>query len=145
MESTLSYSVIAPKQPGNLVIFRFTLDGRLIGIEFNPDATIHFKNKVGSYLPETYTHLRSMEVYKGCEITCTNDIDTSFAAFWTAYNYKVGNKVRVARKWQELPETDRLLALGFIRRYRNWCDRKKIEYCYPETYLNQRRWENHID
>lgn len=145
MESILKYAVTAPKQPGNIVIFRFALDGRLVGLDFNPDATIHFKQKVGANLPDSYAHLRSMDVYKGCEITCVDDTDTSFAGFWNAYNYKVGNKTRVAKKWQELPQEDRLLAIGFIRRYRNWCDRKKIEYCYPETYLNQRRWENLID
>ncbi len=145
MEETLKYAVTAPKQPGNLVTFEFSLEDRLIGISFNHDASIHFKEKVGVNLPATTWDLKTMEAYKGCEILLVTKLDLSFAAFWENYNYKVGNKSRVLKKWNEMPNGDRILALGFIRRYKNWSDRKKIEHCYPETYLNQRRWENHID
>jgi hypothetical protein len=96
-------------------------------------------------MPVTKNYLFTNPVFTGCDIKQINEIDTSFNAFWNTYDYKVGNKNRVAKKWNELPDDDRILALGFIRRYRNWCDRKKIEYCYPETYLNQRRWENLIE
>jgi hypothetical protein len=146
MEGTLKYAVVAPKHPGNLVTFEFALDDKLIGITFNPDATDAFKLKAAANLPLLRRVLFDKGgPYEGCEVKQLTIVDLTFNAFWNQYNYKMGNKARVCKKWDELPEEDRIQALAFIRRYKNWCDRKKIEYCFPETYLNQRRWENLID
>ena len=78
----------------------------------------------------------------GCEIKIVSRIDVSFEAFWNAYAYKVGNKSRVQKKWNLLPEKERILAIGAIARYKRFAESKRIERVYPETYLDQRRWEN---
>lgn len=78
----------------------------------------------------------------GCEIKEISQIDTSFANFWDTYAYKVGNKARVQKKWNLLPEKERILAIGAIARYRRFAEGKRIERVYPETYIDQRRWEN---
>lgn len=144
MEQTIKYAVTAPKRPGSLVTFEYDLEGKLVSVRFNPDAAQSFKLLIGSNLPVQRDWLKA-EVFAGCEIKQINDLDISFSAFWESYGYKLGHKARVAKKWGQLTNEDKIQALGFIRRYRNFCDRKKIELCYPETYLNQRRWENQID
>lgn len=58
------------------------------------------------------------------------------------YGYKVGNKPRVQKKWNALPEGERILALGAIPKYKRFAEGKHIDLVYPETYIDQRRWEN---
>ena len=144
MEQTIKYAVTAPKRPGSLVTFEYTLTDQLVSIRFNPDATPGFKQAI---LLDAPLHVKDLngKTFEGCEINKVNDVDTTFKTFWETYGYKVGNRSRVEKRWNELLQDDQILALSFIRRYRNWCERKKIEQCYPETYLNQRRWENLID
>ena len=78
----------------------------------------------------------------GCEIKIVSTIDVSFEAFWNTYAYKVGNKSRVQKKWNLLPEKERILAIGAIARYKRFAESKRIERVYPETYIDQHRWEN---
>lgn len=78
----------------------------------------------------------------GCKIEDVTNADYSFERFWSLYGYKVGNKARVAKKWNALEEGERILALGAIPKYKRFAEVKKIELVYPETYIDQRRWEN---
>jgi hypothetical protein len=78
----------------------------------------------------------------GCKIVDVTNADYSFWRFWALYDYKVGNKARVMKKWTLLPEGDRILALGAIPRYKRFAEGKHIDRVYPETYIDQRRWEN---
>lgn len=72
---------------------------------------------------------------------CTTQ-DLSFEKFWNAYGYKVGNKATVEKKWNALKEEDRLLALQGISRQRRHSESHKTDMPYPQTYIDQRRWEN---
>lgn len=78
----------------------------------------------------------------GCIVKQIEDAAPTFERFWNAYGYKVGNKARVQKKWEKLPEGERVLAMAAIPRYRRFAEGKKIELAYPETYIDQRRWEN---
>ena len=78
----------------------------------------------------------------GVKIEDVTNADYGFERFWGLYDYKVGNKARVAKKWNALPEGERILALAAIPRYRRFAEQKKIDRVYPETYIDQRRWEN---
>ncbi len=78
----------------------------------------------------------------GCKVQDVSNADYSFERFWNLYGYKVGNKDRVKKKWDRLPEGEKILALGSIPRYRRFTESKHIEMTYPETYIDQRRWEN---
>lgn len=49
---------------------------------------------------------------------------------------------RVQKKWDRLPEGEKILALAAIPKYRRFYESKHIELAYPETYIDQRRWEN---
>ena len=69
--------------------------------------------------------------------------DLSFDYFWETYDYKVGNKPRTKKLWDKLPESDKLKAIETIAPYRYYlATRPTMEQLYPETYLNQRRFES---
>jgi len=78
----------------------------------------------------------------GCKVEDLSNADLSFERFWNLYGYKVGAKDRVKKKWERLPEGEKILALGSIPRYRRFTEQKHIDMTYPETYIDQRRWEN---
>jgi hypothetical protein len=84
-----------------------------------------------------------MWVKAGCEVRDISRIDLSFEKFWEVYGNKVGNKKGCEKKWNALEAHDRLLAIGVIPRMQRYYIEKRIDNMpYPETFLNQRRWEN---
>ncbi len=69
--------------------------------------------------------------------------DISFAAFWNAYNYKVGNKTRAEKLWNLLSDVQKMQVLIRIKAYNVFLMAHPAqERLYPETFLFQRRWEN---
>lgn len=143
MDQYLTYTLIAPKRPGNVVAFTFFLDGKFRGMFFNENADANFIKKICDNVPLDKSTLQS-KVFEGCIIRELSDINTSFGHFWNEYEVKVGNKRRVESKWNALSQDDRIMALSHIRRYRQYCQKKGIEMCYPETYINGRRWEDQL-
>lgn len=77
-----------------------------------------------------------------CLVKDVTTTDLSFTRFWDCYAYKVGNKVTVEKKWNALKAEDRLLALQGISRQRRHSESKHTDMPYPQTYIDQRRWEN---
>jgi hypothetical protein len=69
--------------------------------------------------------------------------DVTFASFYNAYGYKVGNKKRAEAEWNKLSPEDKVRCLQGVRRYNVWiAQRRSQEKLYPETFLSQSRWEN---
>lgn len=69
--------------------------------------------------------------------------DLSFNAFWDSYGYKVGKKDKVEQLWKSLSEADKIACLKAVPKYNRWIASKtSMEKAYPQTFLNQRRWEN---
>jgi hypothetical protein len=69
--------------------------------------------------------------------------DASFKAFWELFAYKVGNKSKVERLWNAMSEAEKSQALLKIPKYKySLAQSNNREQAYPETWLNQRRWEN---
>ena len=68
--------------------------------------------------------------------------DLSFEAFWTRYGYKVGDKKKATKLWNEMKPESRALALSKIERYKKFAENANIALVYPERYLSQRRFEN---
>lgn len=142
METNLKiYSITVPAFPGSVAIVYYDLEGALVRVDFNSDAVDKFRTRFGMGLPVRENILQS-DYWQGCQIKDISAIDLSFEKFWSVYDYKIGNKPRVAKLWEKLSKEERILALGFIRRMRVFYQTKKIDVPYPETYLNQRRWEN---
>ncbi len=71
------------------------------------------------------------------------DQDLSFDNFWQTYAYKVGNKKRAERLWNALSKANKAKALDYLTRYETFLlQNPSISKLYPETYLNQQRWNN---
>lgn len=78
-------------------------------------------------------------------VSDTTCLDLSFAYFWNTYAYKVGNKATVEKKWNALKPEDRLLALRGITLQRRHSESHRTDMPYPQTYIDQRRWENEFN
>ncbi|MAX81731.1 MAG: hypothetical protein CL843_16335 [Crocinitomicaceae bacterium] len=68
--------------------------------------------------------------------------DLSFDNFWNTYDYKYGNKRRAIKLWEKLSQANKIAALAWITKYENNLRKSGHGKMYPETYLNQMRWEN---
>ena len=69
--------------------------------------------------------------------------DLSFERFWLEYDHKVGKKERVKKKWDAMPDEEKVKALKHIKKYAYFlASRPTIEKKYPETYLNTAEWNN---
>lgn len=90
--------------------------------------------------------------YKRLEIWKTSDPtkfkveevepDLSFSHFWDEFAHKTGNKGRAIKLWDKMNEVNRIAALNHIPIYDQELLKKPGQLkLYPETYLNQRRWD----
>lgn len=156
-----TYSIVHPGSPGCVCVAVYELpwvdgEGRLIAqlrqVTFNERSTYGFINPVLLRLPSVvqYSECRLPVEFgrltaERCTVRDTTKQDLSFVHFWTAYGYKVGNKATAEKKWNALKPEDRLLALQGIARQRRHSESHRTDMPYPETYINQRRWENEFN
>lgn len=69
--------------------------------------------------------------------------DLSFENFWNVFDNKVGNKARTLKKWEKMKKSERAAALAYLPKYESHlATNPGISKLYPETYLNQQRWNN---
>jgi hypothetical protein len=69
--------------------------------------------------------------------------DLSFDSFWKKYNHKVGNKRRAMKLWDLLSDDQKAAAIAYLRVYDTYLAMNNgMAKLYPETYLNQERWNN---
>ena len=66
-----------------------------------------------------------------------------FKIFWDIYDKKVGNKTKIKRKWDKLQPEIQKRAIEHIRLYVLSTPDKQFRL-NPETYLNNRGWNNEI-
>ncbi len=131
------------KRNNATITFEYTEKGLLKSIVFdnvNQDQMIW----VGEHLPQ---HLEIMKLWeqKFSNIFTFSKIaeDLSFDAFWNQYAYKVGNKTRARKLWEKLKEQEKSAVMKSIGRYENFLrNHPGMGKAYPETFLNQKRWEN---
>ncbi len=135
------YILKSPALKGELI---FTYDENGIIKEFIKAADLTDKQLawLNHHFPVTMELLKQQ--IKGTKSTLTKvDPDLSFDAFWGAYAHKVGNKRRAKRLWDDLSKEDRIKALAYIKKYNRFlANNPGISKLYPETYLNQQRWNN---
>ena len=77
-------------------------------------------------------------------LECVEEIpNIPFSQFWDTYGLKVGRKERCEKLWKLMTDVEKNLAMSGIKKYNNWLTANtNIQKLYPETFLNQRRWEN---
>ena len=153
-----TYSIEHPSWPGCVCVAVYELpwvdnEGRRIAqlrqVTFNERSAYGFIYPVLLRLPSVVQYSEyqlPMEFQKltadRCVVRNTTTQDLTFLRFWNAYGYKVGNKATVEKKWNALKPEDRLLALQGISRQRRHSESHKTDMPYPQTYIDQRRWEN---
>ena len=75
-----------------------------------------------------------------------NNIDPTeqeFERFWDIYDKKVGNKQKLLQKWRKLKEDERKAIFETLPKYVAATPEKKYRL-NPETYLNNKSWNNEI-
>jgi len=70
-------------------------------------------------------------------------LNVDFETFWNLYDKKVGDKKRCEKKWTKLKDSDREEIIKTLPAFKSHIKDKQFQP-YPETYLNQRRWEDEI-
>lgn len=126
------------------MVFRYNQNGKLIGY----DLLGEYNQKQELFLFEQISHLYEEEKLKVyCEETKLPlqliQGDLTFDSFWNIYDHKVGKKPRCKKLWEDLPDSEKALAIAYIARYKD-----KIKAMgqgnpmYPETYLFNQTWHN---
>lgn len=137
-----SYIISFKRIDGN-VVFHFDAEtGRLAKVEFNAELNDDQYRWWGHYLPFDIDGLRKLvKSTEGITLEAMQ-ADLSFANFWQQYKYKVGNKKRSERLWNSLSKANKGKAINFIPKYEAQLLQTNHDKLYPETYLNQQRWNN---
>lgn len=144
--ATVSYELEKIGEDGVMVL-------KLQGVRF-------LQSSEGGYVRVVLTHLTPGLYYKkglemerlfpgwrraGYVVKDITECDVTFERFWNLYRKKVGNKAGVEKKWGKLSWDERVMAIGVIPRMRRYYEQKGLDLPYPETYINQRRWENEFE
>jgi uncharacterized protein YdaU (DUF1376 family) len=72
-----------------------------------------------------------------------NKINIEFLFFWNLYDKKIGDKKKVENKWNSLKNEERQKIIDTLPNFLKTISDKQFQP-YPETYLNNRRWEDEI-
>jgi len=144
------YSVVAPVNTQDVVIFTYNYVGRLVDMTFGGDCTDAFIHTAKREAPVRVVPRPSGQLplqfdrwlEAKCKVKDITNFDLSFNKFWDAYDKKVGNKKDAQKAWDRLPELDKIMAFGGIRKQRMLYERDRLCIPFVTTYLHQRRWEN---
>ncbi len=133
--------VITSASNDSKVLLKYGLNKYLMELCIS-DCTDEQQLFILKHLPKTLEELEQLRrTFPKMKVTETKT-DISFNAFWNEYAYKVGNKGKAEKLYNKLSETEKILAIGSIKEYNKYLSRKaSIERLYPETYLNQRRYD----
>ena len=77
---------------------------------------------------------------KGKEI---KEINISFDIFWDLYDKKVGDKVKLKKKWESLQDLDRKSIIDYIPKYKTIQPDKKFRKD-PQTFFNNSSWNDEL-
>lgn len=144
--STVTYELESQREDGVMVL-------KLQGVRFLSTSEKGFKKVVLTHVAPQMWYKRGVEIEKmfpgwrkaGYVVKDITEFDASFERFWNLYGKKVGNKAGVEKKWGKLSWDERVMAMGCIPRMRRYYEQKGLDLPYPETYINQRRWENEFE
>ena len=69
--------------------------------------------------------------------------EVPFETFWNLYNKKLGSKDNCEKKWNKLPLEIQQKIIEILPEYLKSITDKQFQP-YPETWINQKRWNNEI-
>jgi hypothetical protein len=103
-------------------------------------------------LPKSYVNItktvpdfqeQGKGIGKGIGIGKEKEEKIDFEIFWNLYNKKVGSKDNCKKKWIKLTLGEQTKIIEILPKYKTQFEDIKFQP-HPETFLNQRRWENDI-
>ena len=71
------------------------------------------------------------------------DKENSFNVLWDLYDKKVGDKLKLSKKWTKLSELERLEIIKHVEAYKVAVPQKQYRKNL-ETYLNNKSWNDEI-
>lgn len=85
---------------------------------------------------------KESKVNNNKEITKENCL-LNFEEFWMAYDKKIGDKVKLEKKWIALSDEDRKLIMEYIPKYKLSQPDKKFRK-HPDTFFNNKSWHDEL-
>ena len=102
-------------------------------------AKLHQNSTDAIPVKESKVHLNKVHLNK----VNKNKTNYEFEKFWDLYNYKVGSKSKVLKKWESLAELDRGMIMEHLPHYIKSTPDKQFRK-HPATYLNNQGWFDEI-
>lgn len=68
---------------------------------------------------------------------------SDFDFFWDLYDKKVGDKNKLLKKWNQIPESEHEKIFNHVRKYKNAQPEKQFRK-NPETYLDNKSWNDEV-
>jgi hypothetical protein len=99
------------------------------------------KNRLGDNISTSYDP--HMENENETINTTKKLINIPFQKFWDLYDKKVGDKVKLTKKWNTLSNKDREAIMSYIPKYKKTQPDKKFRK-NPETFFNNQSWNDEL-
>lgn len=87
--------------------------------------------------------LKNDAIIKGIKVKEIKNINIEFDIFWDLYDKKVGEKVKLKKKWNSLTDKERETAINHIPLYKKSKPDKQFRKD-PQTYLNNKSFNDEI-
>lgn len=125
--------------------YTYNPDGLLIGFHVEAELSAESLTKILQNLPLTQSQFDFLVESRRKAGTLKSVIELKetydFDRFYAAYPRKLA-KADAQKAFQKLKDFEQIKATEQIKAYKKQCDKDKVSYLYPATYLNSRRWDD---
>jgi uncharacterized protein YdaU (DUF1376 family) len=104
----------------------------------NVSGVNQYTKKTGHKDGQTTPHMEDRDINED------KIINVSFETFWNLYGKKVGAKDKCEKKWNKLTDEVRQKIIDTLPKFKASIKEKQFQP-FPETYLNQERWNDEIE
>jgi hypothetical protein len=118
--------------------------GKSIQARKSAEARWHKGKQKDANAMRTQCDSNAIKERKGKEIKEKERINIGFDVFWNLYDKKIGAKEKCEAKWNKLKDTERQKIIDTLPEFKKVNPHKQF-VPYPETYLNQKRWNDVIE
>lgn len=133
--------LITHKKTNNTMLFIYSSKGVLTEFKLNFKPILQFYQLLQPPFPFLIDGILLYKEHPSFRVQELKQ-DLSFKGFWDAFAYKHGNKQRAERLWKLLTEVQKAKAIAYIPTYKAMLVNSNKDHLYPETYLNQKRFDN---
>ena len=118
----------------------------IIALSSKAKATTKALDKATSKhgIKQSQSNYKSIDsIDKPINLKTNKPINIEFNVFWNLYDKKIGAKSKCETKWNKLSDETRVKIIETLPAFKSSI--KDIQYIpYPETYLNNERWNDEI-